>query len=226
MKSQAERPLNKSEMSTMNGAGRLRAAAPRTVRPGAHRPAGSADSPPRNRKLGTVNQASVKHSHTLPNDAVPRPALWILVPAAALTILGMILLWPQGVEDAEAIEAYGTEIDGHVLSVHETECEAADADLNEQLQATVCGDVVVRLTSGDQSGEEAVVDIPSGPGAPVVRPATTSSSSTRPTRSRASSSTSSTTTGRVHCGRWWSPSRSRSSRSDDGRGCGPSRAWA
>jgi uncharacterized membrane protein len=115
-----------------------------------------------------VNQASVKHSHTAPNDAVPRAALWILVPAAALTILGLILLWPQGVEDAEAIDAYGTEVDGHVLSVHETECEPADAELNEQLQATVCGDVVVRLTSGDQSGEEVIVDIPSGPGAPVV----------------------------------------------------------
>jgi uncharacterized membrane protein len=115
-----------------------------------------------------VNQAFVKHSHTPPNDAVPRAALWILVPAAALTILGLILLWPQGVEDAEAVDAYGTEIDGHVISVHETECEAADAELNEQLQATVCGDVLVRLTSGDQSGEETVVDIPTGPGAPVV----------------------------------------------------------
>lgn len=110
----------------------------------------------------------MKHSHTSPNDAVPRAALWILVPAAALTVLGLILLWPQGVEDADAIDAYGTEIDGHVISVHETECEEADAELNEQLQATVCGDVLVRLTSGDQSGEETVVDIPTGPGAPVV----------------------------------------------------------
>lgn len=118
--------------------------------------------------LSNVNQDSVTHSHAIPNDAVPRAALWVLVPAAALTILGMVLLWPSGVADAEAVEAYGTEVDGHVLSVHETECDEADAELNEQLQATVCGDVVVRLLSGEQEGEEIVVDIPSGPGAPVV----------------------------------------------------------
>lgn len=112
----------------------------------------------------------MKHSHAVPNDAVPRAALWILVPAAALTVLGLILLWPQGVEDATAPDAFGTEVDGHVLSVHETECDEADPALNEQLQATVCGDVVVRITSGEQSGEETVVDIPTGPGAPVVEP--------------------------------------------------------
>jgi uncharacterized membrane protein len=109
----------------------------------------------------------VNHVHTVPNDAVPRAALWILVPAALATVLGMILLWPQGVEDASA-EAYGTEVDGRVIAVHETECDAADAELNEQLQATVCGEVVVTLNSGDHAGEEAVVDIPTGPGAPVV----------------------------------------------------------
>lgn len=110
---------------------------------------------------------SLKHSHTVANDAVPRAALWILIPAAVITVLGMVLLWPQGVEDTE-VETFGEEIKGHVLSVHETECEPIDAELNEQLQATVCGDVVVRLTSGEFDGEEIIVDVPSGPGAPEV----------------------------------------------------------
>ncbi|WP_204745215.1 YibE/F family protein [Glycomyces paridis] len=114
-----------------------------------------------------MNQVHPNHAHAVPNDAVPRAALWILVPAAAATLLGLLLLWPHDVEDT-AIEGYGTEVDGHVLSVHETECEAADAELNEQLQATVCGDVVVRITEGDLADQEIVVDIPSGPGAPVV----------------------------------------------------------
>ncbi|MEU5154858.1 YibE/F family protein [Glycomyces sp. NPDC021274] len=118
-----------------------------------------------------MNEDSAKqpmHSHAVPNDAVPRAALWILVPAAAVTLLGLILLWPSGVADAEGIDGYGTEVDGHVLTVNETECDAADAELNEQLQATVCGDVVVRLLTGEHADEETVVDIPSGPGAPVV----------------------------------------------------------
>ncbi|KPC75905.1 hypothetical protein ADL26_05485, partial [Thermoactinomyces vulgaris] len=73
-----------------------------------------------------------------------------------------------GVEDASSIEAYGTEVDGHVIAINETECDEADAELNEQLQVTVCGDVVVHLLTGEHADEEAIVDIPSGPGAPVV----------------------------------------------------------
>ncbi|WP_112141226.1 YibE/F family protein [Glycomyces dulcitolivorans] len=109
-----------------------------------------------------MNEVHPKHSHSAPNDAVPRAALWILVPAAVATILGLVLLWPQGVEDAQTDE-YGTEVDGRVIAVAETECTADEAEV-----LTVCGDVVVRLTSGDQTGEEVVVDIPSGPGAPEV----------------------------------------------------------
>lgn len=121
----------------------------------------------RDRKLGDVNQARSKHSHAIPNDAVPRAALWILAPAAVVTVLGLILLWPTDVEDT-AIEGFGTEIDGRVLSVHETECEPVDAELNEQLQATVCGDVVVRITEGEFADQELIVGIPTGPGAPEV----------------------------------------------------------
>ncbi|SDK69608.1 Uncharacterized membrane protein [Glycomyces sambucus] len=109
-----------------------------------------------------MNEVHAKHSHAAPNDAVPRAALWILVPAAVATILGMILLWPQGVEDAQS-EEYGTEVDGRVLAVTETECTADEAEV-----LTVCGEVVVTLGSGEHAGEEVVVDIPSGPGAPEV----------------------------------------------------------
>ncbi|THV43647.1 YibE/F family protein [Glycomyces buryatensis] len=79
----------------------------------------------------------------------------------------MVLLWPYGLDRAEDA-GFGVEVDGHVISVHETECDESQAELSEQLQADVCGDVLVRLTSGDQAGEEILVDIPSGPGAPEV----------------------------------------------------------
>jgi uncharacterized membrane protein len=117
---------------------------------------------PGDRKLTDVNQVDVKHSHSSPNDAVPRAALWILVPAAVATILGLVLMWPQGVEDAVTDE-YGTEVDGRVLAVTERECTAEEAEV-----LTVCGEAVVTLQSGDQAGEEVIVDIPSGPGAPAI----------------------------------------------------------
>lgn len=99
-----------------------------------------------------------------PNDAVPRAALWILVPAAIATLIGLALMWPAGLEQADG-EGYGTEVTGRVIAVNETECDPAQAELSEQLQATRCGDVVVSLDSGPDEGEEIIVDIPSGPGA-------------------------------------------------------------
>ncbi|GAB3230334.1 hypothetical protein GCM10027447_24630 [Glycomyces halotolerans] len=104
-----------------------------------------------------------------PTDAVPRAALWILVPAAIATAIGLALLWPYGLEAAED-QGFGTEVTGNVIAVHETECDPAQAELSEQLQADRCGDVVVRLTSGPDEGREIIVDIPTGPGAVDPRP--------------------------------------------------------
>ncbi|HEU5127854.1 MAG TPA: YibE/F family protein [Glycomyces sp.] len=109
----------------------------------------------------------MNREHLAPTDAVPRAALWILVPAALATLVGLALLWPSGVEDAED-QGYGTEVGGHVLSVHESACGPEQEQLSEQLQADRCGDVVVRLDSGPDAGAEILVDIPAGPGAVEV----------------------------------------------------------
>src|SRR5690606_7207293 len=123
---------------------------------------GAGRPPCRARMLSRVNR-----EHLVPTDTVPRAALWILVPAALATLVGLALLWPSGVEDAED-RGYGTEVEGRVLSVHETECGPEQEQLSEQLQADRCGDVVVRLSSGPDSGAEILVDIPAGPGAVAV----------------------------------------------------------
>jgi uncharacterized membrane protein len=111
--------------------------------------------------------SQVNREHLAPNDTVPRAALWVLVPAALATLVGLALLWPSGVEDAED-QGYGTEVEGRVLAVHETECGPEQEQLSEQLQADRCGDVVVRLSSGPDSGAEILVDVPAGPGAVEV----------------------------------------------------------
>ncbi|WP_211228422.1 YibE/F family protein [Glycomyces tenuis] len=109
----------------------------------------------------------MNREHLAPTDAVPRAALWILVPAAIATIAGLALLWPTDVQDAEG-EGFGTEVEGRVISVHETECGAEQEQLSEQLQAERCGEVLVRLTSGPDADAEILVDIPAGPGAAEV----------------------------------------------------------
>ncbi|WP_100446006.1 YibE/F family protein [Glycomyces xiaoerkulensis] len=99
-----------------------------------------------------------------PHDAVPRAALWILIPAALATALGLFLLWPYGLEQAED-SGFGTEVTGRVLTVHQTECDPAQAELSEHLRADRCGEVAVGLTTGPDAGREIVVDLPTGPGA-------------------------------------------------------------
>jgi uncharacterized membrane protein len=111
----------------------------------------------------------VNRERLAPIDAVPRAALWILLPAAVATLVGMALLWPYGLEPAED-DAYAEEVTGRVTSIHETECEVVEGDfeLPPELQAARCGDVLVRLTSGPDEGRQVLVDIPSGPGAPDI----------------------------------------------------------
>lgn len=111
--------------------------------------------------------ARVNREHLAPTDAVPRAALWVLIPAALATIAGLVLLWPSGAADAEGRE-FGTEVKGRVLSVHETECGPEQEELSEQLRPERCGDVLVRLDSGPDAGGEALVDLPAGPGAVEV----------------------------------------------------------
>ncbi len=109
----------------------------------------------------------VNREHLAPSDAVPRAALWVLIPAALATLAGLALLWPSGVEDAED-QVFGTEVEGRVLSVHETECDPEYGQLSEHLRPDRCGDVLVRLASGPDAGAEILVDVPAGPGAAEV----------------------------------------------------------
>ncbi|GAB3646892.1 hypothetical protein GCM10028833_09710 [Glycomyces tarimensis] len=111
----------------------------------------------------------VNREHLAPTDAVPRAALWILVPAAVATIAALALLWPYHLSEAED-QGFGTEVTGHVISIHETECDPEQTELSEELQADRCGDVLLRLTSGPDAGAEILVDIPAGPGATEVEP--------------------------------------------------------
>ena len=134
-------------------------------------PRTAASGPLRRRRVGDATEAGgprkltrVNRDRLAPNDAVPRAALWIIVPAAIAAAVGMALLWPHDLEVADG-EGYGTEVTGRVLAVHETECDPGQDALPEHLRATRCGEVVVSLRSGPDEGEEVIVDIPSGPGA-------------------------------------------------------------
>jgi uncharacterized membrane protein len=92
----------------------------------------------------------------------------ILIPAMLATVVGLILLWPGAVKKSSSGEdqerAYG-----QVTQVVEQPCPADDPALEgTSPENQRCGSATVKLTDGPDKGETVEVEIPQGPGAPVL----------------------------------------------------------
>lgn len=102
------------------------------------------------------------HSHT--HDVPPtsrrtrRLMFAVLIPAAVLTLVGLIVLWPGGVTEAP-VDDGGQRASGEVTAISEQACPP-DAG------APPCGTAAVRVTTGPGAGSTTIVDLPQGPGAP------------------------------------------------------------
>jgi len=112
------------------------------------------------------------HSHDEPRPApawARRLALLLLIPAALLTAVGMLLLWPHDTPDPTAETDGQRRVFGTVAGVAPQPCPPAPEDEQQEplpgAPAPVCGTVTVTLTSGAQAGTQVSTDIPSGPGA-------------------------------------------------------------
>ncbi|MGE5829859.1 MAG: YibE/F family protein [Micromonosporaceae bacterium] len=118
------------------------------------------------------------HRHGLDDPRHPNglTASWrliaaLLIPAAVITMVALIWLWPGGASGASAEDqpAAAQRVDGTVLAVNQTPCPAPPAGQPDSpLLPTVCGTVAVGLDSGPDAGRQVTVDVPAGPGAPRV----------------------------------------------------------
>jgi uncharacterized membrane protein len=93
-----------------------------------------------------------------------RWATAVLVVTGLATLVAIVMLWPgqSPVRSGQAIPP-PAQVAGDVLRVDRTSCpEGSVAEAGPG-----CG-VTVRLTDGPDSGEKITVDLPTGPGAPVV----------------------------------------------------------
>ena len=114
------------------------------------------------------------HSHSQDGPGAPvsartrRMVTAILVPAAVLTVVALILLWPGRAHikapqtDTGQQQAYGT-----VQTISVTQCPPGSAPAAEPGPA-VCGDATVHITEGPGADSTIVVDLPNGPGAPTL----------------------------------------------------------
>ena len=89
---------------------------------------------------------------------VRRTIVVILLPLILATIVGMVLLWPDG--DRSRIEA-AQRADATILDIQE--CEGTES-------GEVCLDATVRIDSGPDQGVDVVMAVPFGEGAPVFEP--------------------------------------------------------
>jgi uncharacterized membrane protein len=105
------------------------------------------------------------HTHgTLPSSPrVRRILTWVMVPLALVTLVSMVLLWPERPDPGD--DPGGVYFDATVTEVREQVCPP------EQQAAGFhrCGTVTIRLDEGPDAGREVETAMPDGPGAPRVR---------------------------------------------------------
>ncbi len=105
------------------------------------------------------------HAHEYGKRAT-RLTLAVLIPAGALTLLGLILLWPGKVAAEPWIgPPHHT---GEVVSVTQRQCTPEET--SPDTAAHVCGEVAVRLSDGPDAGQTVNTPLPFGAGAPMVKP--------------------------------------------------------
>ncbi|MGI5148291.1 YibE/F family protein [Plantactinospora sp. CA-294935] len=115
---------------------------------------------------------SSEHAHShLPRPGRPtsraarRLSLALLIPAAVLTLVSMVLLWPRDTPAPGPADG-PIRVLGTVVAVTSAPCAAPPA--GEELPTgapTDCGTVTVDLTEGVGAGQRVSTDVPSGPGA-------------------------------------------------------------
>lgn len=121
---------------------------------------------------------SAAHSHTHHADHPRSPAsragrrltLALLIPAAVLTLVAMVLLWPHDPPQPGPADGPVRAL-GEVVAVERTPCPPGPE--GPQLPPGVvveCGTTTVKLTDGPGAGKQISTDIPSGPGAIKVAP--------------------------------------------------------
>ncbi|HEX2774201.1 MAG TPA: YibE/F family protein [Micromonosporaceae bacterium] len=114
---------------------------------------------------------SSPHNHHAEHPASPtspaarRLILALLLPAAVLTLVAMVLLWPH--DPPQPGPADGpVRVLGQVVAVRPVDCpELPDGQESVPGAPTACGTATVRLTDGADAGQQVTTDIPSGPGA-------------------------------------------------------------
>jgi uncharacterized membrane protein len=99
------------------------------------------------------------------SPAVRRLTLALLLPAAVVTLVGIVLLWPHNPPQPETSEG-PVRVLGQVVTVDRIPCpERPEVPQQPPGGPTECGTATVRMTNGADAGRQISTDIPSGPGA-------------------------------------------------------------
>lgn len=121
------------------------------------------------------------HSHHSDDERVPRAVrravLYVLLPFALVTLVGLIALWPSGKAGPLSEQlGFGQLVRGTVTSMVEKDC--GNAELDEEAidnsehgvgDSSACANATLQITSGQTKGDEVVLDISIGPTALAVK---------------------------------------------------------
>ncbi|MGH3657075.1 MAG: YibE/F family protein, partial [Micromonosporaceae bacterium] len=94
--------------------------------------------------------------------------LAVIVPSALIVLIAMVWLWPPDRATPTPQEGTGQRLAGVVTLVDPEPCPKQPAGEGRPLKNQVCGELLVRVLEGPDEGEEVLLDMPNGPGAPRV----------------------------------------------------------
>jgi uncharacterized membrane protein len=109
------------------------------------------------------------HAHEMPTQVsvhTSRIVLGILIPAAVLTVIGLIFLWPGPIAGPAQPAGSDQRAYGDVVEIREQACPPGQASNGPVLP---CGRAAVAITKGPGADTTVAVDLPQGPGAPSLR---------------------------------------------------------
>lgn len=120
--------------------------------------------------MSSPHNHHVEHPASPTSPAARRLILALLLPAAVLTLVAMVLLWPH--DPPRPGPADGpVRVHGQVVAVRPVDCpELPEGQESVPGAPTECGTATVRLTDGVDAGQQVTPDIPSGPGAIDIAP--------------------------------------------------------
>jgi uncharacterized membrane protein len=111
--------------------------------------------------------------HSAPDRRTGRAVLAVIIPAALITLVALIWLWPPSVQHQPTQPGEAQQVTGVITAIESLPCPQTPEDQPGVPSILAgpngCGNATVTLHDGPDEGENVTAELPAGPGSPLVK---------------------------------------------------------